>query len=97
MQKSIYFNRTYIPQPLFLFHQMFHIFSLLHSPNTMIHGVLSRTNGRSVKEWNNNRVILQNDVLNYLREQIVLNSDRKTRKKAPVDCQECQSRERLVE
>ena len=38
-QKSIHFNRTHIPQPPFSFHQTFHIFSLLHSPNTMIHGV----------------------------------------------------------
>jgi len=38
-QKSIHFNRTHIPQPPFPFHQTFHIFSLLHSPNTMIHGV----------------------------------------------------------
>jgi len=38
-QKSIHFNRTHIPQPPFPFHRIFHIFSLLHSPNTMIHGV----------------------------------------------------------
>ena len=63
----------------------------------MIHGVFSRMDGRSVEERNNNRVILQNDILNYLREQIVLNSDRKTRKKAPVDCQGRRSGERLVE
>ena len=29
---------------------------------------LSRTDGQRVKEWSNNRVILWNDVLSYLRE-----------------------------
>ena len=50
-----------------------------------------------MKEWSNNRVILRNDILSYLGGQIVLISDHKTRKKAPVDCQGRQSRERLVE
>ena len=59
--------------------------------------MMSRTDRRSVEEQSNNRVILRNDVLNYLGEQVVLNSDRKTRKKALADCQGHQSRERLVE
>ena len=50
-----------------------------------------------MEEQSNNRVILRNDVLNYLGEQVVLNSDRKTRKKTPVDCQGHRSREQLVE
>ena len=58
---------------------------------------VSRTDGRRVEERSNNRVILWNDVLNYLGEQIVLNSDHKTRKKTLTDCQGRRSRKRLVE
>jgi len=30
--------------------------------------LMSKMDGRSVEEWSNNRVILRNDVLNYLGE-----------------------------
>ena len=49
-----------------------------------------------MEEQSNNRIILCSDVLNYLGEQRILNSDHRTRKKALVDRQEHQSREQLV-
>ena len=40
---------------------------------------------RRTEEWSNRQKILQNGVLYYFREQIVLNDDREIQKKAPIE------------